>query len=67
MLSVTFSYCYAECLYYECSYAECRYAECRSTFGLNGLDWSVCLLQSLQFHSNLIIVGKAGAYLIGDS
>jgi hypothetical protein len=43
MLSVAFSYCYAECpyaecLYYECSYAECRYVESRGTFGLRGLD-----------------------------
>ncbi len=28
MLSVAFSYCYAECHYAECRYAECRYAEC---------------------------------------
>ncbi len=28
-LSVTFSYCYAECRYAVCHYAECRYAECR--------------------------------------
>jgi hypothetical protein len=27
MLSVTFSYCYAECGYAECCNAECRYAE----------------------------------------
>jgi hypothetical protein len=30
MLSVAFSFCYAECRYAECHYAECRYAECRS-------------------------------------
>ncbi len=34
MVSVTFSYCYAECRYAvcrsaECHYAECHYAECR--------------------------------------
>jgi hypothetical protein len=34
MLSVTYSYCYAEsrndeCHYAECNYAECRHAECR--------------------------------------
>ncbi len=29
MLSVEFSYYYAECQYAECQYAECRYAECR--------------------------------------
>ncbi len=27
MLSVAFSYCYAECHYAECHYAECRYTE----------------------------------------
>ncbi len=28
MLSITFSYCYAECHYAECLYDECHYAEC---------------------------------------
>ena len=32
MLSVAFSYCYAEYLHAQCHYAECRNAECRGTF-----------------------------------
>ncbi len=35
MLSVAFSYCYAECRYAVCRrYAECRYAECRGAYNV---------------------------------
>jgi hypothetical protein len=29
MMSIAFSYCFAECHYAECRCAECRYDECR--------------------------------------
>jgi hypothetical protein len=35
MLSVTFSYWYAECHYADCRNAECPYAECRGTLDLS--------------------------------
>ncbi len=42
LLSVTFSYCYAECHYAECYYAECHYAECRGVLlGINTLAYLV--------------------------
>ncbi len=41
MLSIAFSYCYAECHYTGCRYAEFRDAYCRGTI-------SVLLLQALQ-------------------
>ncbi len=37
MLSVSFSYCHAECRHAECRHAECRYAECRGVNIVHGL------------------------------
>jgi hypothetical protein len=49
MLSVAFSYCFAECHYAECHYAECHYPECRDItlrIGHCNFDKSLPLLES---------------------
>ncbi len=56
MLSVAFSYCYAECHYAECHYAECRHAECHYAECRNAhchyTDCRAAVFKCLQSDSN---------------